>query len=157
MTGTEQPELGALLGRRLSYEIVLLHTEVGRRLGLSAPDHKYLDVIARDGPVTAGRLGELTGLSSGAVTAAIDRLERGGFVERGPDPRDRRRVVVTASGPRVAEIGALMAPLGAGVAEFLPEYTDEQLAVVASFLARLLDTVRDVREAIAAGPPAPDG
>lgn len=142
---SQASDLGALLGRRLSYEIVLLHTRLGERLGLSPADHKYLDLIDREGPLTAGRFAELSGLTSGAVTAVLDRLHRAGFVERHPDPRDRRRIMVSASGDRVAEIGTLMAPLGPRVAEITADFTQEELAVVASFLERLLDAVHATR------------
>src|SRR3954469_22481009 len=67
---------------------------VADALGLNRTDMRCADVLDREGPVTAGRLAEATGLTSGAITTAIDRLERAGIARRRPDPGDRRRVLV---------------------------------------------------------------
>ena len=62
--------------------------------GLNRTDMRCLDVLGREGPVTAGRLAEATGLTSGAMTTALDRLERAGLALRTRDAVDRRRVLV---------------------------------------------------------------
>jgi len=67
---------------------------VADALGLNRTDMRCLDTIEREGAVPAGRLAEETGLTSGAITTVIDRLERGGLARRVPDPSDRRRVLV---------------------------------------------------------------
>src|SRR4051794_6569019 len=91
-------EIGLAL-RNMGAQAVLFHVQVADALGLNATDLRCL-VIAGDAPVTAGRLAELTGLTSGAITGVIDRLERGRFVRRSEDPRDRRRVVIEATHAR---------------------------------------------------------
>ena len=73
---------------------VLFSHVVGERRGLSATDARCVDYLRRKGPATAGELAGRTGLTSGAVTAMIDRLEAAGMVRRERDPADRRRVVV---------------------------------------------------------------
>ncbi|MBE0466472.1 MAG: MarR family transcriptional regulator, partial [Candidatus Desulforudis sp.] len=80
--------------RELSTVTVFFHSVIAERLGLSLTDHKAFEIIARKGAVSAGELSELTGLTTGAVTGVIDRLERTGFVRREPDPGDRRRVII---------------------------------------------------------------
>jgi DNA-binding MarR family transcriptional regulator len=67
---------------------------VADSIGLNRTDMRCLDVIDREGPVPAGRLAEETGLTSGAITTALDRLERAGFAHRVRDENDRRRVLV---------------------------------------------------------------
>jgi DNA-binding MarR family transcriptional regulator len=67
---------------------------VADALGLNRTDMRCLDVVQREGPVTAGRLAEATGLTTGAMTTALDRLERAGYARRVRDPGDRRRVLV---------------------------------------------------------------
>ncbi|GAB2957065.1 MarR family transcriptional regulator [Amycolatopsis acidiphila] len=85
----------AELGREGSTLAVLRHARIAERMGLSGTDHKALDLASRaDGPLTAGRIAQLTGLSTGAVTGVIDRLERAGFVRRVRDTQDRRKVLV---------------------------------------------------------------
>jgi DNA-binding MarR family transcriptional regulator len=65
-----------------------------RALGINRTDGRCLDVIDREGPVTAGRLAEASGLTTAAVTAVLDRLEKAGLAQRVRDPHDRRRVLV---------------------------------------------------------------
>ncbi|GLY35464.1 MarR family transcriptional regulator [Amycolatopsis sp. NBRC 101858] len=85
----------AELGRRGSTFTVLRHARIAERMGLSGTDHKTFDlVIQSGGPLTAGRIAELTGLSTGAVTGVVDRLEKVGLVRRVRDPEDRRKVLV---------------------------------------------------------------
>jgi DNA-binding MarR family transcriptional regulator len=68
---------------------------VADAIGINPTDMRCVDVLSRTGPLTAGQLADETGLSSGAMTTAIDRLEAAGYVSRERDPADRRRVVVT--------------------------------------------------------------
>jgi DNA-binding MarR family transcriptional regulator len=77
---------------------------VADALGVNRTDMRIVDVLDREGAVTAGRLAEMTGLTSGAITTAIDRLERAGFAHRRPDPSDRRRVLVVLA-PAAQERG----------------------------------------------------
>jgi DNA-binding MarR family transcriptional regulator len=67
---------------------------VADTLGVNRTDMRCLDLLEREGPVTAGRLAEATGITSGAMTTVIDRLERTGYAQRVSDPADRRRVLV---------------------------------------------------------------
>jgi DNA-binding MarR family transcriptional regulator len=73
---------------------------VADALGLNRTDMRIIDVLQREGRVTAGQLAAATGLTTGAMTTALDRLERMGYARRVRDPLDRRRVLVEAS-PRV--------------------------------------------------------
>lgn len=75
---------------------------VAGALGINRTDMRCLDVIESEGPVAAGRLAEATGLTTGAITTVLDRLERRGFAHRVPDPQDRRRVLVELD-PQVRE------------------------------------------------------
>src|SRR6476659_7508269 len=80
--------------RRMSTTTLLFHGAVADKLGLNPSDHKCADLVREHGPLTAGRLAELTGLTTGAITGVIDRLERRGWVKRERDPNDRRKVIV---------------------------------------------------------------
>lgn len=83
------------LGRELSTVTVLFHSRIAERLGLSGTDHKCFELVrAATAPLTAGQIAQLSGLSTGAVTGVIDRLERRSFVRRVRDPHDRRKVLV---------------------------------------------------------------
>jgi DNA-binding MarR family transcriptional regulator len=67
---------------------------VADAIGINRTDMRCLDVIQREGPVPAGRLADETGLTTGAITTVLDRLERAGYARRVRDPDDRRRVLV---------------------------------------------------------------
>jgi DNA-binding MarR family transcriptional regulator len=73
---------------------------VADAIGLNRTDLRCVDVLVLEGPLTAGRLAEATGLTTGAMTTALDRLEQAGLVRRTRDTVDRRRVLVRAT-PRV--------------------------------------------------------
>ena len=102
----ENPPPSELLGREFSTAIVMFHEAVGRLMGLSAVERKCIDVLRRLGPVTAGTIGEHTGLTTGAVTGLMDRLEKAGYVRRERDPSDRRKVVVHLLSQRAAGYAA---------------------------------------------------
>src|SRR5215470_10658835 len=81
--------------QRAATDGILFHQAVADRLGLHVSDLRCLTILYETGSVSAGELGERTGLTTGAVTRMIDRLERTGYVRREPDPADRRRVIVS--------------------------------------------------------------
>ena len=138
------PERAALLatlgqeGRQFSTATVLFHQAVAERLGLNTTDHKCADILLRTGPLTAGELAETTGLTTGAMTGVVDRLERAGFVSRERDPEDRRRVIVrpTLSAERERELAGLFAPLAGAFEEICDTYSDRDLGVILEFLRR---------------------
>src|SRR5262245_65949795 len=80
--------------RRVNLQGSFFGQTVAIRFGLSESDIETLEELIDIGASTAGKLSEVTGLTSGAVTRVIDRLEQAGYVRRVPDPTDRRRVIV---------------------------------------------------------------
>jgi DNA-binding MarR family transcriptional regulator len=78
--------------RNYSDASILMHEAIARRAGLSGTDHKYLGIIVDRGRMTAGELADASGLTTGAVTGLIDRLEREGLVKRELDKQDRRKI-----------------------------------------------------------------
>src|SRR6478609_7777714 len=94
--------------RRVNIQGSFLGQTVAVRFGLSESDIETLEQLMDLGATTAGRLSEITGLTSGAVTRVIDRLEQAGYVRRVPDPADRRRVIVEVVPERIATIQATL-------------------------------------------------
>jgi DNA-binding MarR family transcriptional regulator len=130
-------------GRQLSAATIMFHHTVADRLGLNATDHKILDQLALGGPQTAGELAALTGLTTGAITSAIDRLERAGYARRADDPHDRRRVIVRPVAARVRRIGRLFVHLAAASAELCARYRDDELATILDFQTRAREMMHD--------------
>lgn len=112
---------------------------VARTLGVNRTDTRCLDIIDRHGRVTAGQLAEEAGLTTGAVTAVLDRLERAGLVRRESDETDRRKVWVTLTADADAVTDDLYEPIAAASREAMADYTNEQLQVVADFAAMARD------------------
>lgn len=82
------------------------------KLGVNRTDLRCMNIVDNHGPMTAGRLAQLSGLTTAAVTAVLDRLERAGYARRVRDQEDRRQVIVELT-PLVAERGAaIWGPLG---------------------------------------------
>ena len=138
---TRRQELIAALGmagRELSAHTVMFHTAVAERLQLGLTDHKAFDFILRHGPVSAGQLAAITGLTTGAVTGMIDRLEETGYVERVRDDKDRRKVLVCSSlsATRERKYCELFDSLGTGVARVAETYSDRELEVILDFMRR---------------------
>ena len=79
------------------------------------------------------------GLTTGAVTRVIDRLEQAGYVRRITDPADRRRVVVEVVPERVATVESLLDSLERAAADEVGRYSPEQLAIINDFLSRMAD------------------
>lgn len=140
-------------GRANSTGTVLLHAAIAERLGLNPSDHKCADLMLSESePCTPGRLAELTGLSTGAITGVIDRLERAGFLVREHDSEDRRRVLLRLTHTRAPELLALFAPLTKGVEALCENYTIAELAVVLRYMRDVrLVTVR-VARSLRSGP-----
>jgi DNA-binding MarR family transcriptional regulator len=124
--------------RRVGAQSVLLSGTVSRLVGLNCTDLECLDLVDLGGPTTAGRLAERAGLTTGAMTAVIDRLEQAGFVRRVHDQRDRRCVHVQALPHQVRQIGQLYRRLAESTARLNEDYDDRQLALVVDYLTRAL-------------------
>lgn len=116
--------------REMSTETIMFHQAVADVLGLHITDHKCLDFIQRFGAMPAGRIAELTGLTTGAVTGIIDRLEQAGYVRRTNDPRDRRKTIVEPTKNRRLErkLEMIFVPLRERMESLLSAYSDAELA-----------------------------
>ena len=133
---------GGALGRELSTAVVLFHEAVARRLGLSAADHKALDLILRSGPLTAGQIARRTGLTPGAITGLVDRLERAGYVHRRPDQDDRRRVIISALLDRPTELTGIFTELAREMEAFMAKYDEREMTVITDYLTNTIEVLR---------------
>jgi DNA-binding MarR family transcriptional regulator len=122
--------------REASAQGVLYSQAVAARLGINSTDLECLDHIVLRGSLTAGALAEATGLTTGAITGVIDRLEQAGFARREPDPGDRRKVVVRATDAVGERIGPLYEPMARATMAALASYRDNELALLLDFFAR---------------------
>ncbi len=115
---------------------------VAERHGLAATDVEVLRLLAAEGAMPVGRVGELTALTTGATTRLIDRLEQAGFVRRLPDPADRRRVIVEAAADRATSVQQAFDPVDEAATLALGELDDAALAGVHAYLAACVVALR---------------
>lgn len=130
---------------------------VAEALGLNRTDMRCLDVLQREGPVTAGHLAEATGLTTGAMTVALDRLERVGYARRVRDSGDRRRVLVELTPEVLANAGEFYGEHVAMSERLYQRYTLDQLELLLEFVreGRQFNDRRaaEVEQRNRAGPP----
>lgn len=122
--------------RKTTGQSTMISEAVSARFGLSSSDLECLDLVCAEGAMTAGQLAEASGLSSGAITGVVDRLERAGYVSRERDPDDRRRVVVQVQPLADEQLGPCYEALQQGFFEVCSDYDDEQLAMLEDFFQR---------------------
>ena len=138
--------------RRVNLQGSLFGQTVAVRFGLTESDIEALEVLLDSGSATAGRLSELMGLTTGAVTRVIDRLEQAGYVRRVPDPADRRRVVVEIVTEQAAAVESTLDRVNIKSAAEIGQYSDEELAVINDFLTKVAAITRDEATALRESP-----
>src|SRR3954454_8030194 len=146
------PDHGRLVGE-VAQEIAefqaatdLVDEAVAARLGVNRTDLRCLGLLSLDGPLTAGQLAQASGLSPGATTTALDRLERAGHARRVRDVADRRSVLVELTPTAQQQLEECYGPIGREGQERLARYSDAEL----SFLRAFLEEVRAFQERHAA-------
>lgn len=129
----------AQMQRELSMVTVLFHSRIAEKMGLSGTDHKCLELAMRaEVPLTAGQIAQLSGLSTGAVTGVIDRLERRGFVRRMRDPNDRRKVLVKVADVDESRFMHLFQGLTDLSERVLAQFAPEECDVIERYTATML-------------------
>jgi DNA-binding MarR family transcriptional regulator len=122
--------------------IVLFHSAIAQRMGLDPTAYKTLFILRRLGPLSAGEISRETGLATASVTDLIDRLVAKGYVTRGAHPTDRRRIAVTLNEESVAATRSTFGVPNPSFAKLSEHYDAEQLAVIADFLNRNAQRLR---------------
>src|ERR687895_307840 len=129
----------------MSTETIMFHQSVADVLGLHITDHKCLDLIRQYGAMPAGRLAELTGLTTGAVTGIIDRLEKAGYVRRANDPKDRRRTIIEPVRNKKWErkIEAIFIPFHERMHKLLSSYSYSELAFLLDVMTKTIELTHE--------------
>jgi DNA-binding MarR family transcriptional regulator len=133
------------LHRDLATAVIAFHEAGARRLGMTAAERKCAGMIAELGECTPKQLADMSGLSSGAITGIVDRLERAGYARREPNPKDRRSIIIRPMNTeRLAkETIPIFASLTEAMTKLDARYTAEQRALI---LRHLKDTIAILRE-----------
>lgn len=131
-----------VLGEMASTETALFQQAAAAKYGLGITDMKALSVLFREGPMTAGHIAQRLSLTTGAVTSVIDRLERRGVVRRTPDPKDRRKVIVTIDYEALASGENVYRSMGEAFADLHETYSTEQLEFLVRYHQKSIELTK---------------
>ncbi|MBR1155723.1 MarR family transcriptional regulator [Bradyrhizobium sp. JYMT SZCCT0428] len=134
--------------RRSSAQGVIFGQTVANVAGISGSDLECLDFLNLEGRVTAGRLAEVTGLTTGAITGVVDRLEKAGFVRRERDETDRRKVFIATVPDSVAQIGRFYVPMQQAMHKLWSTYSEAELQLLLRFASESYKSVLEATEAL---------
>lgn len=140
--------------RDLGAQLSALNQSVAGRLDIKATDLGCLDLISRHGPLSPSLLARQAGLHPATMTGILDRLERGGWIERTRDPSDRRGVLVSAARARAGQVLRLYlvdSGMNTAVDEILARYQYHELDVLADFLHRTAEAGRAAADKLTQG------
>jgi DNA-binding MarR family transcriptional regulator len=154
---TDRRELIATLMRAMresSAQGVLFSHAVAAQARIASTDLECLDIILLSGRATAGDLAKATGLTTGAMTGVLDRLESAGFVQRQRDPTDRRKVWITVLPAVESQIAPRFHALAAAIDAVLTDYDTATLATMLEFHRRARQVLVRETENLQATAPA---
>lgn len=120
----------------------MFHQAVADRLGLNVTGHKCLESVNRLEQITPGDLARHTGLTTGAVTGVVDRLERTGYVVRERSTADRRQVLLRGRPDAAQRVYQVLEPVAHSIAEVTSRYSEKELAVIHRYLAGTIEDLR---------------
>jgi DNA-binding MarR family transcriptional regulator len=116
---------------------ILSNQQIADRVGLRLTDMQCINVLELMGPSTPGELARFTGLTTGGVTVMLDRLERGGYLKREPNPRDRRSVLVHLNPAKLKKIQAFYDEINDRMTALLDETSERELRSVVKLLSKM--------------------
>jgi MarR family transcriptional regulator, organic hydroperoxide resistance regulator len=116
---------------------ILYNQQVADRVGLRLTDMQCINVLDLMGPSTPSELARSTGLTTGGVTVMLDRLEKGGYVKREPNPRDRRSVLVRLDPAKLKTVDAFYEEINQRMAALLDETPQSELRSVVNLLSKM--------------------
>jgi MarR family transcriptional regulator, organic hydroperoxide resistance regulator len=116
---------------------IIYNQQVADRVGLRVTDMQCINVLDLMGPSTPGELARSTGLTTGGVTVMLDRLERGGYVKRVPNPRDRRSVLVRLNPSKLKKMQAFYGEINERMVALLDETPDRELRSVVDLFSKM--------------------
>jgi DNA-binding MarR family transcriptional regulator len=132
------------LSQAYAYTSIQMHEAIGRKAGLPGTDHKYLGFLMQKGRMTAGELSNLTGLTTGAVTGLIDRLEKKRLVKRVFAENDRRKVFIE---PNTKRIMALLQPLykefRSSTEKLFASFSNKELKTLEAYFLKAIDIMNE--------------
>ena len=133
------------LGRQFSDATIFMHEAIAKSVGLTGTDHKYLGLIIRHGEMTAGDLSKLTGLTTGAVTGLVDRLEKKKLVKRAFDKDDRRKILIVPDTAYAMQLlGSPFSVLQKKMVKLISTLTEKETDIIRRYLISTIEVMKEV-------------
>jgi DNA-binding MarR family transcriptional regulator len=135
-------------GRELATAVIIFHETLAKKAGLTAAESRCLGILLQREVVTAGELARATGLTTGAITGIVDRLQKDGWLKREQNPADRRSVLIRAlpNRRREAVLSPGYAKLRQAMAALMAEFTPAELQVIERYLEGVVATLHRLTE-----------
>jgi len=110
--------------RDYGIQMTLYRNIIFEKLGVNVTDMECLGFLFSKRIASPTELSKYTGLTSGATTAMLDRLEKGGFIERRPNPEDRRGTLIVLAKSGAEKVAAWYAPVGKAQEQLISDYSE---------------------------------
>lgn len=123
-----------MLVREYNMSTVLLRNAVSKKAGLNITDMECLSLLTIKGISTPTELAQYTGMTTGAATVMLDRLEHANLITRKPNPKDRRGTLIEINIESMAKIGAIFGGTQKAQQELIESYSTDELLTIANFL-----------------------
>jgi DNA-binding MarR family transcriptional regulator len=125
-----------MAARDYNIQMTLYRNMIFGKLGVNGTDMECLGFLLSKRISTPTELARYTGLSSGATTAMLDRLEKGGFIERRPNPDDRRGTLIVLAKSGAEKVAPWFAPVGKAQDALISNYSEKELQLISDFFER---------------------
>ncbi|HMD90885.1 MAG TPA: MarR family transcriptional regulator [Anaerolineaceae bacterium] len=125
-----------IAARGYGIQMTMFRNVIFEKLDVNGTDMECLGFLFYKRIATPTELARYTGLTSGATTAMLDRLEKGGFIERRPNPDDRRGTLIVLVKSGAEKVAKWFAPVGKAQEELISNYSEEELQLISDFFER---------------------
>lgn len=150
-TKTDLEQRALMAVRDYGIHLRLFQNAVDAWAGLNATDTECLRLLFFKGTATPSELARQTGLTSGAATAMLDRLEKAGLIERRPNPNDRRGTLITPTESAAQRVASWFASARKAQEELISSYSESELAIICDVFERFTQLWDREREKIRTG------
>jgi len=139
---TTPTNIGKIIQKKTRLSAIFIHL-IAQRIGVQFTDIHCLNYLMNNGPSTAGSIANITGLTTGAVTAMLDRLEKSGFVKRESDPDDRRKTIVRLQNKNFQQNDIVNTFFTKDVTKLISSYTPEEREIITRWITEMTDLLQE--------------
>jgi DNA-binding MarR family transcriptional regulator len=147
-TKTDLKKRALMAVRDYGVNLTLFRNAMSEWAGLNATDMECLRLLSQKGTATPTELARHTGLTSGATTAMLDRLEKAGLIERRPNPNDRRGSLIAPAPSSSAKMASWFESARTAQDELMSSYSESDLEIIADIFERFAKLWDDERRKI---------